>query len=333
MALIDDSFAALTDLRAALESGDDVGCHVFIYAPRTRQRRDEWYRVAMDGALAERFIDGSRQALLDVEARATDGELTEFTFDAMATGSVGVIATDDVPGIAEWLGAVPADDWPTRFDGDENVLEKARYYVNRVNFPDGRILRTFRGRRGLNVIVRTRGVAAVFRRDTREMVPVEGAVISFDQEMDFFEWDGFLYISNLTAFESLTNVREITAQKAEEAVDVLAGRFQLGDAEVLKAEIGKRTRLAKKLAASLQHGLFGDIDFDNLAERARFKNMNVRCEVDGQECRIIFDPHNRDEVEDFVNLVSDFFLNSPVTGREWEAVVKRPARERRPAAG
>ena len=36
MALIEDGFSALTDIRVALGAGEEIGCHVFLNAPRTR---------------------------------------------------------------------------------------------------------------------------------------------------------------------------------------------------------------------------------------------------------------------------------------------------------
>ena len=332
MPLIDDAFAALADIRIALGAGERIGCHIFIFSPRTRERRDDWLKVAMEGAVADRLADTARDALLKLEGRAADDQaLAEFDFDAMADGSIGVMSLADVPAIADWLDAIPGDDWPARFDGDERVIEKARFYVTRLNFADGRPLTLVRGSRGLTVTLRAKGaVAAAFSRERNEMVAIDGAVVSFDGAIDFFAWEGLVFITNFRTFESVTNIRDVTIRKSAEALDALAARFGLGgNAEGLKAEIGKRTLLAKRLAAAHRYGIIADIDPQNLVDRAAQKQLRLRCRIENGNAHFDIDHANRGEVQDFVDLLTDLFLQSPVTGREWEAVVKRVPQVRR----
>jgi len=223
MPLIDDAFAALTDMRVALNTRDRIGCHVLIFSPKTRERRENWHKIAMQGPVADRIASSAREGLLKLESRATDDQaLEEFDFDAMADGCIGVMSLADVPAIAKWLDEIPGDDWPLRFDGDERVIEKARFYVTRLNFADGRLLTLVRGSRGLTVTLREQGmVAAIFSREQNEMVAIDGAVVSFDGAIDFLAWEGMVFILNFRTFESVTNIRDVTIRKATEA---LAGR-------------------------------------------------------------------------------------------------------------
>ena len=332
MALIDDAFAALADIRIALGGGERIGCHVFIFSSRTRERREEWHKIAMEGSVADLLASTARDALLKLEGRATDDQvLAEFEFDAMAEGSIGVISLAEVPAISDWVNALPSDDWPTRFDGDERVVDNARFYVTSLNFADSRRLTLVRGSRGVKVTLREKGaIAAAFSRERNEMVAIDGAVITFDGAIDFFAWDGLVFISNFRTFESVTNIRDVTIRKAEEALDVFAARFGLAaNAKDLKAEIGKRTLLAKKLAAAHRHGIIEDIDPRNLVNRVAEKQLRLHCRMENGDVRFDIDHNDRGQLEDLVDLLTDLFLRSPVTGREWEAVVKRPPRKRR----
>ncbi len=280
----------------------------------------------MQGTVADRLVAAARDALLKLDDRATDDQaLVEFDFDAMVDGAIGALAVAEVPAIADWLSRVPVDDWPIRFNGDEQIMEKARFYATRLNFSDGRQLTLFRGSRGLNVILKGKGgVAAAFSRDRNEMVALDGAVVSFDSEIDFFFWQGMVFVANFRTFESVTNIREETIRKSGEAMDALAARFGLGgNPEGLKLEIGKRALLAKKLAAAHRHGIIADIDPNKLVDRATHKGLRLRFRTENGNLHFDIDHNNRDEVQDFVDLLTDVFLQSPVTGREWEAVVKR----------
>lgn len=331
MPLIDDGYTALADLTATLNDANHVGCHIFLRSQPTRTRRELWHLLSMNGDLANEIVETASRTLTQIEARAADDDqLEEFAFDAMADGDIGVLRVADTPGLQEWLDAVPGADWQVRFQGDHEVLERTRFYVTRFSFPDGRTLLTFRGSRNLSLALRRRNaVIAKFNRDEDELIPVGGTVVTFDQDVDFFTWEGLTFVLNLRTFESVTNMREITARKASEAVDALGGRFGLDDPDGLKAAIGDRPLLAKKLAAALRHGLVGDIDVAALPARIAAKELDIAHDGEGDDFRLRIDPSNRRQVQDFVDLMSDVFLQSPVTGREWVVSVKKLPRPRR----
>lgn len=282
MALIEDATAALMDLRAGFEGPDEVGCHVFLYAQRGREKRDRWKRVSMDGDLASRFVDATRESIVDLQAGLGDRPIDEFDFDVMATGSVGVIATDDVESVGDWLNELPDEDWAELFRGDSQYLDKVRFYATRINFSDGKVLRLFRNKRGIDIILETsRGISAFFQQDAAEMRPVEGMIVNFDQRIDFFEWDGFIYVCNLGAFESLTNIRAVTISRAAQAMDTFARRFQVANVDAIKNKLANSTKLSKKLAAAAQHGVIEDVDGDALIERIAEKGIDLSLEKRG----------------------------------------------------
>lgn len=330
MALIDDGYASLADARLALNGADEIGCHFFLNSRPSRERRESWTRISLEGALAARLADAARQTLWELETRVTNEQsLAEFDFDAMVDGSVGVLSVRDTPGLTEWLDALPQPDWPAIFDGDEETLRRSRFYAYRLTLPDGRGVRAFRGRAGLEVAARKRhAISAMFHRDSSELAAIEGSVITFEPTPDFFEWDGLLFIVNMRTFESITNIRDVTDRKAVEAIDALAGRFHLANPDALKASISQRTRLAKRLASAHKHGLVGDLDPERVAQLIAARQLQLTCTPHEGSLRFEIDHANSRAVEDFVDLMSDVFLISPATNRDWEALVKRPPRRR-----
>lgn len=327
MPLLEDALSALSDLDAAMQEEGEIGCHVFMFAPYGREPRNRWQRVSMDATLSARFVQSAALSVAQIREQAVDDNgLLEFDFDAMANGSVGVIATDSSPQLAEWLNEVPSADWPSVFAADPTYVERTRFFTARYNFADGRQLKTFRGKRGIQIILeRGNRLAAMFRQDTEEMQPVDSTVITFDQAIDFFEWDSFVFIVNLGAFEAVTNIRQITAAKAHEAIDAISSRFGIPDIQGLKDHLSDRTKLAKKLASAVQHGLLEDVDGDRLIARIGERQFGVRCRREGDSFEFDINLENRGEVEQFVNLMTDVYLHSPVTRREWKAISKTPA--------
>lgn len=327
MALLRDALDGLSDLRSALEADGNIGAHVFLWSARGRDRREKWRRVSLAGNVASRFVDGARDAITELHVAAgVDSILTEFDFDEMATGSVGVIRASEAPSLNEWLDDVPDETWPVLYRQDDAYEKKIRFFCTRITFPDGRLLKFFRSRRGFDIILNTGNrIAAHFRPDSTEMQEVQGTIISFDQRIDFFVWDDILYVLNLPAFEALTNVREVTVSKASEAFVALTSRFGLANSAEIFAAISGRTKLAKKLAAAVQYGLISDIQGHDIVERIRTKELEIQCLSENGSFRFIVDENQPKHIEQFVDLITDVYLHSPVTRREWRAIVKRPA--------
>lgn len=327
MPLLNEARDALADLRAAFEAdaGAGVGSHVFLYADKGRGQDTRWQRLSLGPSLAEQFTESARLAITELQAKAGEA-LAEFDFDSMASGEVGVLRLVEAGTISQWLNQVPTADWHVRFSGDQQFLDKVKFYATRVSFPDGRELKSFRGKRGLRlVLAHERGVMATLRRDIGEMQVIDSEVVIFDQEIDFFEWQDFIFIASLSSFEALTNIRELTVSKARQALDALSTKFMICDLDDLKTAIGKKTTLSKKLAAALQHGLADHIDGDALLARIAERALSFKCEKIGERFHITVDQDDSFQVTDFVNVVTDVFLQSPVTRREWNAIVKRPA--------
>jgi hypothetical protein len=63
-------------------------------------------------------------------------------------------------------------------------------------------------------------------------------------------------------------------------------------------------------------------------ELVQKRQLQLTCQPDGATIRFNIDCTVARSVEDFVDLVSDVFLVSPTTSRDWEALVKRPPRRR-----
>lgn len=327
MPLIDDALSALSDLEAAFDEEGELGSHLFLYSQRGRSKRERWQRISMDSSLARRFAETIRMSVANTRARAVEEDgLQAFDFDSMASGSIGVMPIAEAPELQAWLDELPEPDWPSIFRGEPGFVDRAKFYAVDLRVSDGRQLRAFRSKSGIKIIIeRGSRLAAMFRQDSDEMQSVQGTVLTFDENLDFFQWEGFLFIRTLGAFESVTNIRAITAMKACSAVDAIASRFAIPDAKGLKDHLSSRIKLAKKMAAAVQHGLLEDVDGSRLIARIDERGFGVKCRRDGDRFAFDLDLGDRRQIEEFVNLMTDVYLRSPVTEREWKVTSKRPA--------
>lgn len=325
MTLIDEGLDGLRDLRAKLEN-EVPGCRIFINLKRGRTREERWKRLIANEELAVQFVAHVTEAIIFVQSLAAEPDgISEFDFDALSAGAVGVLRLADFPDLQQWLGDVPDNDWNQAFRPTAEARRNLHHYSVRITFANGQRLETFRSSRGAKIYIEHGGIHAWFQRDADLARPAVDGFMSFDEKIDFFAWDGFLFIANLPSFESITNVREATQRQARAAVDAMTGTFEFGDIDVFKSTVASKVSIAKKLAAAVQHGLLEAVDADRVMARIEAKNLNLTCrKVDG---KVVFDidPSDVRHAAEIVNLLSDVYLQSPVTQKEWRALVKKPA--------
>lgn len=328
MPLVEEAIGAITDLRAALEP-QDVGVHTFVYSAPSRlrkHRQDCWKRLSLSGDLNPTFLNGILASLAAFEGDVADGAIAEFDYDTMAERQIGVQALAHGE-LENWLADIPNEDWPHLLDvTDQDYVSKIRFFVSIVSFADGRTLKIYRGRRGLEVILTKPGMIAAFMSGAeQELVEVNGPILTIDQKIDFMVWDNCLYVQNFSSFEIITNIREVTRKRAVECLAALGTRFGIPHLDEVQAAVGQKTALAKKLAAAAKHGLMADLNGPAVISRITQKGLGISCVDQDGNFTFNFDPSDAVQVREFVELISDAYLHSPTTGREWYAVVKRPA--------
>jgi hypothetical protein len=334
MTIVESGIDALTALSNTMaDPGGEVGCHVFIRSPGTRTRKKIWFKVAMEPDVTTKIVSATDGAIEDILREARTGHLAEFDFDAMVDGDMAVLKVEDVEALLGWFEALPADTLDDTFNGDPAIAKRADLFVRRLTFPGGKSLVAVTGKGGLDVYIGKKGkVAAFFSEQKHEMQDIKGAILTLDGRIDFLLWEGLVFVQRLRTFESLTHVREATTTRAEKAIESCSILFNFGpSAPAVLARISAQPALAKRLAAAHKYGYMADMTGPRLRDRAIEKQLNIQFvedEITGG-ISLQIDETDKRQIEDLVDLLSEFFLKSPATGREYDVRVKRPARARR----
>lgn len=316
----------LTDLSGKLEADAEAykSCIVFLGSKAGRRKQDRWKRMKFDASLAAEFRDEVVDALLQVvEAKDT---VEPYAFDDMVSGHMGYLDKSESSILAQWFDEIPPPEWPHVFDGDPHFLSRVKYYVTAipVDGPDD-VLRVFRHRGGASLV--HKGLFALFDTTENQFRMAKQKVFHFDHGVDFFEWGGVIYICNHNRFESLTDMRTITAEKAGEC---LAGIEKKKDIHVgclaeLQHVIESKPLYAKKLASALTQGVIVKLTGKAMAERIKTKKLPIKWSQNGGKYTFTLNPENAAHVREFVYLVTDYYLNSPVTRIEYRVPSKYPA--------
>ena len=337
MTIVENGSDALTTLSDIMTApGGEVGCHVFIHSPRTRTRKKVWFKVTMEKVVTTKIINATNQGLLDILRDARANHLAEFDFDAMVDGDIAVLRAEDVESLPSWFEALPADTLDDTFDGDPAIAERADLFVRRLTFPNGKSLIAVTGKSGIEIHLGEKGkVAAFFSEQKHEMQDIKGTILTLDGRIDFLLWDSLVFVRRLSVFESLTHVRKATTTRAEKALENCTTLFSFGaSSDAIVARISAQPSWAKRLAAAHKYGYMADMTGRRLRDRALEKQLNIQFVEDEStgDITLQIDETDKQQIEDLVDLLSEFFLRSPATNREYDVRVKRPARARRGAA-
>jgi len=245
------SGAALKRLNAALSAAPaNAGCHTFLATPSRDAQQGRWQRVRFANGVATHFrtevIDSLKAQMPTVQ------ELVMFGYDDPGSTQTTVFAKSEYPDMASWFDEVPDSTWINIFNGDQEFLNKVVMHVTTIDVTgSGNILTVFKQRTKTSLL-RKRGMLAVLNPSSNEFVKVQGSVFDFSFAADFIEWEGFVYVFRLGTFESLTNVREVTFARAEEAIQAITTipNLTVPGIDDFPAHLRSRVALTKKLAAA-----------------------------------------------------------------------------------
>lgn len=322
-----NAVTALDELRGALAKVPaNAGCHVFLRSQRGRTRDDHWRRLKFTDGLATRFRAQVVERLLSQLPPAD--ELVMFSHGDTTGGQVAVLEKSDISEIASWVDDVPPPDWPHIFDGDQQFFQKVRFYATTLDVEGVPVaLKIFRQRTATSLLHRG-GLMAIFNVAQNQFSEVDGRVFDFALDGDFIEWKERIFILRLAAFESLTNVRAITIRDAHKALEEVraVGGLEISGFDAVAASLEARPQLAKKLAAAKRQGTVDNLDAKALAARVKEKELPlVVAKKKNGRVEIKIDPTDPDQIREFVNLVTDVYLRSPVTEMEYTVFAKAPA--------
>jgi hypothetical protein len=317
-----------TSALATLASSKDAsagaaGSHLFLYADRGRSPSDKWRRLKFADGLATQFRQDVMSRLLGT---LTERELVPFSFDSMVAGHIGVIAKAELPEIANWFEAVPTPDWPHIFDGKEAFFSKVRFHVTTMAIEGvSQTIKIYK-QRTRSSLLHQGGFKAIFNKSSHQFSAAQGDVFDFSVDCDFFEWMGLIFILNLHAFEAITNIRQITLTKAHDALAAIAsieGLEVIGLGQVA-TKLKDKPGMAKKLAAALRQGTIAAIDAKALLERITEKKLPLQTGTTDGKKILHVDPSQPEQMVEFVNIITDTYLMSPPTKKEYKVHSKDP---------
>jgi len=144
----------------------------------------------------------------------------------------------------------------------------------------------------------------------------DAAVFQLGRKLDFFVFEGIIFILDKSKFESALNFRVGMERKRDELLTDLGNLKLMNDLGLLGKTIGTNLHLLRRVASVKKNGYYKDAKFLSELKRVCAKySWNVSWK-DGQ---IIVTPEN---VEDILKLLNNDRLESPVNAEIFDVLAK-----------
>jgi hypothetical protein len=277
----------------------------------------EVQRFDMSRSLAERFRDIDQSDVTDdVEENRLVPYTTGYKLDRQELFYVDL---DEAEALAETLDFIESVTEPEVFTKSEDFADRMALYSIVVEDADGAKAAFYRKHAPKNQL--SRGVLAQLV-DQQHFQELEPRVYLFDEQIDFFSWDGHLFIEGAynfrLIFDHFERVREEAEQNARQVTDVVP---ILNDDEFVEA-CKDQPQMVSKVARVAQKPYLEDVEMDDIRRTIDEFDLDINIvEVNGEE-ELLFDP----SVETrwiILKMLDDDYLGSVMTDRKYEANSKR----------
>jgi hypothetical protein len=283
----------------------------------------QWKRVRLSPTLSAKLTSQVTAAI----KRLLDRDTAEYTYDDMTPSVLGVWRSEELPDFSPWLQEIPDHTWTHVFDGASGFDETIKYQVFLIQINGGTV-RAFL-KKGTHALAH-KGIAAHFVTSKNEFSEVSGKVFAFEAGVDFFEFQGSLFVGNSSAFELVTHVRKITSERVEQVINSFHERAK-GDVVFVRRKelyeaIRQKPLFAKKIASARVMGTIAALTAQKMIKRIRAKHLSILHEVHDGKYYFKVDEGDPKSVRDFVELITDTYLISEVTDFEYKTHAKERVR-------
>jgi len=218
-------------------------------------------------------------------------------------------------GIAELLESCCSLDELELFTAEDEVVDRLRFYVIVIQDDRGGCAVFVRNYRRTNELTRSRRLALL--GEGGQFDRVRQPIFLFDQIVDCYYWDGYLYIRNTTQFQRIFGYFERLRERVNEIIDAVLDRVPVDNSDEFRAACVGQQQMMSKLAQISEKDYFELIEFDDLAQTIEDFDLDIETIGEGDDRRLVFDraPDRRWLI---LKLLDDDYLGSTMTNAKYE---------------
>jgi hypothetical protein len=233
------------------------------------------------------------------------------------------VQLSDAPTIRDVVRDVAQVSEAELFSEADEVIDRLRFYAVVVGADARRRAVFFRGYTPKKELTRRRGFAAILRRGAYDRVKEK--VFLFDDEVDCFAWDGFLFIRSVHQFQRIFRYFEELRAKASETVDDVVARVPIRNVDDFRAACTGQLQMMAKLAQIAQKPYLSRVKMADIKRTIDEFSLEVKVVRDGRKEELLFEPDPKRRWL-ILKLLDDDYLGSIMTHEKYEVNSKSALR-------
>lgn len=159
-------------------------------------------------------------------------------------------------------------------------------------------------------------IKAHFDSTDPKLVEVKAEHITFEDKFDcVLQGDSFLIFSK-SAFEKIAELEEEFVEQSNATLEVINNHSVVEGLEIVRAEVTSKPSMMRTLAniaKNNNHAQIGAVEIENMKQMLfQYEGRELKSTSDG---RVLIE--NKDDVEDFLKLLNDYYKQGMVTGKAY----------------
>jgi len=271
-------------------------------------------RLNLTDDLAEDFLTAARKAVPPETVNEVRLKPYEAGYKPDANELL-YIELEDEADIATTVRDLSRVQQAEMFRERDEIVDHLKFYAIVVS-PSARnhavFLRAYSPKRELT---RRTGFAALLSRGSYDKVDTK--IFLFDYGIDCFTWDGYLYIRNVSAFQSIFKYFEQLRAKADETVDAVSELIAISNLDDFRAACTSQMQMMSKLAQIARQPYLSRVTMADIRRTIDAFELQVEIVRDKGEDKLLFEqsPQKRWLI---LKLLDDDFLGSVMTNEKYE---------------
>lgn len=272
----------------------------------------EVQRLNMSQQLAERFRD-----IVLENATNNVGESRALPYSTgykLDRQELFYIDLDEDPSTADTMDFIESVTEPAVFTKEEGFTERLAFYSIVFENMDGTRAAFYRKHAPKNQL--SRGFIARFVDNQFEELEPQSYL--FDDKIDFFTWDGYLFIRGAYHFRLIFKHFEQLQREVKENVERVIESVPIANDQEFLSACLNQPQMVSKVARVANQPYLSDITIDDIKETIQEFELDVEIlTVDGHE-KLIFDASVQQRWV-ILKMLDDDYLGSVLTNRKYEA--------------
>ena len=221
------------------------------------------------------------------------------------------------PQIADLIEVISQIEQPEIFSEQDEVIEKLKFYTiicSNTNQEKSIFFRIYSPKKEL-----TRSGLFALMMNKGQYNTINNKIFLFDEDIDCFTWNGFLFIKNVYYFQRIFNYFEQIRNKATETINLVISQIQIENLEEFKKACTSQLSMMEKLARIASKTYLQSITMPAIQQTIREFQLGIEI----RDEKLVFDSHPTKRWL-ILKLLDDDYLGSTMTGERYEVNSKRP---------